>query len=125
MKALLVFAILSPALLSAQVTQISHGTNSPNIVGNTPAAPAVPDKPADPKAAPVIPDALKYKWAKAQLLLKQANDNLQAAKQEAMAVNVEITQTCGTLHDPQLDQKGDPLCVDKPKPVEPEKPASK
>ena len=80
---------------------------------------------------PVISDAHKAAFFKAQYQLLQANQQMQAA-QAAMTAAVElINKDCGDSHQPQIDPQADPVCTDKipvvnkpPASPQPEVPAS-
>ncbi|MGA3264912.1 MAG: hypothetical protein ABSC47_12820 [Terracidiphilus sp.] len=90
----------------------------------TPPTPKAPD-------APVISDAMKAKFFKAQAQSIQAKanfDQAQKALQDSttafQGVISELTKVCGDSFTPQLDQSGDPVCTAKPEPPKQE-PAKK
>ena len=62
---------------------------------------------------PVISDAHKAAFFKAQYQLLQANQQMQAA-QAAMTAAVELlNKDCGDGHQPQIDPQADPVCTVK------------
>lgn len=71
----------------------------------------------DPSKPPVISDALKAKFFKAQLALQNAQSAFQKAQQDSITAAQEITKACGDGFQPQMDAQGDPACVAKPKPA--------
>lgn len=93
------------------------------LVAQTPAKPAMPVSKPDTKAkSPVISDVLKKNFYKTQLELKQAQDTLSQKQQAAQVAGIEISQACGPNFNPQLDPAtNEPVCVEKPKSVEPTK----
>jgi hypothetical protein len=77
------------------------------------ASPAVAAKPATP---PVISDALRARFFKAQLHQIQADQVAQEAKTEFQAVVDSLQATCGDVSTLSLNAAGDPECVAKPTP---------
>jgi hypothetical protein len=87
-----------------------------------------------PKAVPVIPDAIRAEFFKAQVKAGEAQQALQQtpqykASQEAQnalqgAISA-INGICGKDFQPQMSPAGDPICVAKPLPKEEAKPLAK
>ena len=85
------------------------------VYGQAPtASPAVAAKPATP---PVISDALRARFFKAQLHQIQADQVAQEAKTEFLAAVDSLRATCGDVSTLSLNAAGDPECVAKPTPA--------
>lgn len=85
----------------------------------------------DAPKPPVLSDALKAKFWKAQTQVQTAKNTYQETAQYKMferrnaelnAVVDELTKACGDGFQPQLDKDGDPACVALPKPEPANKP---
>lgn len=100
MKAKLVILCLTLCALSAQPQA-------------TPKAAPPPAKPA----VPVISDALKAKFFKAQLEMQAAQKAVKVKAASLQSTVGEITAACGGEFVPQMDANGDPVCVEKSKEV--------
>jgi hypothetical protein len=82
-------------------------------------------------SAPVVPEALALRFFKAQSQSQSARTALEQtpqwkdaqAKQAVLdSVINEFVALCGNQFHPQLNDKGDPVCVENPKPAKvPEK----
>lgn len=80
------------------------------VIGMVMALPVVAQTPAPP----TIPDTDKLAYFKAQAALQQAQNELQKSVEK-------VNQDCGAKHQPQLNDKGDIVCVAN-KPIEPSQP---
>lgn len=67
-----------------------------------------------PAAAPVISDALKAQFFKAQSFVAQADVSAEKAHVAYQAAIDELKRTCGEGANLQSDKAGDPVCVVKP-----------
>ena len=85
--------------------------------------PASTIPPTPPTAAvkhatpPVIPDALRAQFFKAQSQMIQANAQAQQRQTEFQAAIAEMQKTCGDTATLQSNPNGDPECVAKPAPA--------
>ncbi len=82
---------------------------------------------AKPKAPPVITDAQKMAYFKAnseyQAALSQAQQVVQPRKTALDAASTAIVDACGKEFVPTIDAQGYPACVAKAAPAKAEKPA--
>ena len=79
--------------------------------------PTPPSAAAKPATPPVIPDALRAQFFKAQSQMIQANAQAQQRQTEFQAAIAELQKTCGDKHTLQLNANGDPECVARPTPA--------
>lgn len=63
---------------------------------------------------PVIPDALKAQFFKAQSQMLQAEEQANQKRQAFQQVVSSLTAACGTTFQPTMDPQGDPVCAAKP-----------
>jgi hypothetical protein len=140
--------VLGTAMASAQIqTNVKHALVAPAT--EKPSHPAGVVKPALPPsektAAPVVPDALKYRLLKAKAAAADAQLELEHSKvyrdfygsaelQKSQALGnafslavQELQKVCGTDYQISMSAQGDPECVARPKvPLTPAvKPAKK
>ena len=82
-----------------------------------PLAAQTPKPPQDaPKSAPVISDALRAQFFKAQAFMVQANDAAEKAQSNFQSAIAEMKKACGEKATLQSNQTGDPVCVVNPAP---------
>lgn len=91
--------------------------------------------PAPAPAPPTIPDAHRAQFFKTQLELSRAAQAYQSAQTAFQSAVADLAKDCGGERgkfSPQMDSKGDPVCMEKPKPAaapnpaeNPEKPEKK
>ena len=79
--------------------------------------PTPPTAAAKPLTPPVIPDAQRAQFFKAQSQMIQANTQAQQRQTEFQAAIAELQKTCGDKYTLQLNGNGDPECVARPVPV--------
>jgi hypothetical protein len=91
------------------------------VYGQAPKAPTAPQAPpvaaAKPTTPPVISDALRAQFFKAQSHQIQADQVAQQAKTEFQAAVDALRATCGDVSTLSLNAAGDPECVAKPVPA--------
>ena len=102
------------------IIAISVSIGSLAAIGQTPKTPE-PPKPPVVEKAPVVSDAIKLAFFKAEFEFTQANEQAQAAtqaareKQAALQVVVkQLSGVCGDKFEPQLSSSRDPECIPKP-----------
>lgn len=100
--------IILPLALALPVLVYGQAEKAPT------ASPAVADKPTTP---PVISDALRAQFFKAQSRQVQADQVAQQAKTEFQAAVDSLRATCGDVSTLSLNSAGDPECVAKPAPA--------
>lgn len=83
------------------------------LAAQTDAKPAQDSAPKPP-AVPVITDALKARFFKAQSFESQASVQAEKAQGALKAAIDEMRKVCGESSVLQSDQTGDPVCVAKP-----------
>jgi hypothetical protein len=104
--------VLSASLLIALPIAAQTAAKPPQDAPKTP--PAAQPSPNPAPAAPVISDALKAQFFKAQSMKLQADtqaDRMGAVFQEAVA---NMQKACGNTYLLQLDRSGDPVCIATP-----------
>jgi hypothetical protein len=137
---LVALLIFSAAMASAQIqTNVKHALVAP--AAEKPSQPAGVVKPAlppsDKSAAPVVPDALKYRILKAKAAAADAQLELEHSKvyrdfygsaeqQKSQALGnafslivQELQKFCGTDYQISMSAQGDPECVARPKAPQP------
>ena len=80
-------------------------------------------KPPAPPKTPVISDAQRAQFFKAQSQMIQANAQAQQRQTEFQNAIAEMHKTCGDTATLQLNPNGDPECVAKPAPAKTPEPA--
>ena len=68
------------------------------------------------QTAPVITDAQRAEFFKAQTNFVQARDRAKEAQAQFQAAVAKLQASCGDAFTLQMNQGGDPVCVAKPKP---------
>ena len=79
--------------------------------------PTPPTAAAKPVPAPVVSDAERALFFKAQSQMIQANAQAQQRQTEFQNAVAEMQKTCGDKYTLQLNAGGDPECVAKPAPT--------
>jgi hypothetical protein len=79
--------------------------------------PTPPPAAAQPVPAPVVSDAQRAQFFKAQSQMIQANTQASARQADFQMVVAELQKTCGDKYTLQLNAGGDPECVAKPAPA--------
>jgi len=79
--------------------------------------PTPPTAAAKPVPAPVVSDAERALFFKAQSQMVQANTQAQSSQTHFQEVVAELQKTCGDKYTLQLNPNGDPECVAKPEPT--------
>jgi hypothetical protein len=80
------------------------------------------DQPKPPK--PTLTDRTLATFWRLLAQRNAAKASADKAEEALNAIQADMAKTCGEIHALQLDQTGEPACVEKPKP-EAEKPAEK